>query len=57
MIDFLVNIGQVETISAAFPWAVSILAAMLAAMGAIWVVKKIETIIHYKKSIQVDAFR
>jgi len=40
MIDFLVNIGQVETISAAYPWAVAILAAMLAVIVLIWSVKK-----------------
>jgi hypothetical protein len=36
MIDFLVNVGEVETISAAFPWALATVVAMMAVMLGIW---------------------
>jgi membrane protease YdiL (CAAX protease family) len=36
MIDFLVNIGETETISAAFPWAVGTITTMILSILGIW---------------------
>lgn len=40
MIDFLVNIGDLEAVSAGFPWAVGTMAAMLVAMLGVYYLSK-----------------
>jgi hypothetical protein len=41
MIDFMVNIGELERISAAFPWAVGTIIAMaLTVLGIGWIAKR-----------------
>ena len=36
MLDFLVNVGEMEVIATAFPWALGTILAMAAAVAAIW---------------------
>jgi membrane protease YdiL (CAAX protease family) len=38
MIDFMVNIGEMQEISAGFPWATGTIAAMLLVMWGIWAI-------------------
>ncbi|MBN1146012.1 MAG: hypothetical protein JXA78_02055 [Anaerolineales bacterium] len=40
MIDFMVNIGELESISAAFPWAVGVILAMGLTILGIWLISK-----------------
>lgn len=39
MIDFLVNIGEVDTVSAGFPWALGAVAAMVLCVGGIFALR------------------
>jgi hypothetical protein len=40
MLDFMVNLGELETISAAYPWAVGTIVGMAFAISGIWLVAK-----------------